>query len=252
MSAARSLAALALLSLSVAHAAAAQSRAVAHPSSGAPPPIFHPHSSVTHRAQPAAGAAPAANQLVRATNGSPAPGAGGSALVGPQGAPIGATTTESNHALLVPSPQQPLGDALLANPTVRITIRTIAAQRIGEALDIDGRLSLIDRDLRSFAAQFSYRNYRLLEAQTFELDFRSIAQLELPGGRALAVEPRELGPDGRVKVHLELLGLHPEHAPRMRTDYSIPRGRTLLVGGSRIDPAVPESGTLLIAITQGD
>jgi hypothetical protein len=207
---------------------------------------------VTHRVQPASGTAPAANAMVRATNGPTAPGAGGSALAGPQGAPIGASSAQSGQALFVPAPQQPLTDALAANPTVRITIRTIAAQRSGDALDIDGRLSQIDRDLRSFADQFSYRHYRLLESQTFDLDFRSIAQLELPGGRALAVEPRELGPDGRVKVHLELLGLHPEHAPRMRTDYSIPRGRTLLVGGSRIDPAVPESGTLLIAITQGD
>ena len=149
-----------------------------------------------------------------------------------------------------PLPRQPLSDVLRNGPTIRITIRAISAQRGPSALEIDGRLAPIDRDLRSFADQFSYRNYRLLDVQTFDLDFRSIAQMELPGGRAIEVEPRQFGPDGRVKVHLELLGQHPEHAARMRTDASIPRGRTILVGGYRIDPAAPEGGTLLLAITQ--
>jgi len=150
----------------------------------------------------------------------------------------------------IPVQRQPLSDVLPG--TVRITIRAISARRQGPSLEIDGRLGPIDRDLRSFADQFSYRSYRLLDVQTFDLDFRSIAQMELPGSRAIEIEPRQLGPDGRVKVHLELLGQHPEHATRMRTDYSIPRGRTILVGGYRIDPNAPESGTLLLAITQDE
>jgi hypothetical protein len=150
-----------------------------------------------------------------------------------------------------PAPRQPLSD-VVAPGNVRITIRAISAAGQGLAaqpLDIDGRLSPIGKDLRSFAEQFSYRNYRLLDVQTFDLDFRSIAQMELPGQRAIAVEPRQLAEDGRVKVHLELLGQHPEHAPRMRADYSISRGATIFVGGYKI---APEGGTLLLAITQDE
>jgi hypothetical protein len=213
------------------------------------------------------GAQPAVHQTT-SLQGAPAQGAlvvpvrSSTELTGPAGGAIPATQITTSPmpgapmgpggmGVQLPAPRQPLSDVLPAPGTVRITIRAISA-RSGPVLEIDGRLGPIDRDLRSFADQFSYRNYRLLDVQTFDLDFRSIAQMELPGQRAIEVEPRQLGPDGRVKVHLELLGVHPEHAPQMRTDYSIPRGRTILVGGYRIDPRAPDSGTLLLAITQDE
>jgi len=230
----------------------AQQRGVARPV--LPPPMhshFRPPGAASQRTAPA----PASGELQGAAlpNAGPYAGAaaGATVLAGPQGAPPEAPLYQSGPPMLVPAPAQPLGDAALAR-TVRITIRAISAARAAGELEIDGRLAPIDRDLRSFADQFSFRNYRLLDVQTFDLDFRSIAQVELPGSRALTVEPLQLSPDGRVQVHLELLGQHPAHAPRMRTDYSIPRGRTMLIGGYRIDPTAPERGTLLIAITQGD
>ena len=49
--------------------------------------------------------------------------------------------------------------------------------------------------------------------------------------------------DGKIKVHLELLGAHPAHTRKVHTDYSIQRGGTILIGGL-------DGGTLLIAVTQ--
>ncbi|GAC1341061.1 MAG: hypothetical protein NVSMB23_12150 [Myxococcales bacterium] len=137
-----------------------------------------------------------------------------------------------------------------AEQRVRITVRAIAATRESQAGEVDPRLAPIAADLRSFAGDFNYKGYRLVDEQTFDLDWKSAAQMELPGSRSLQVTPRALGADGRIKVHLEVLGQHPEHARRLHTDYSVPRGRTILVGGYKLDPGKPDEGTLLIAITQ--
>ncbi|HXN55661.1 MAG TPA: hypothetical protein VN874_05290 [Myxococcales bacterium] len=133
---------------------------------------------------------------------------------------------------------------------VRITVRAIAASREAQAPEVDPRLAPIAADLHSFASDFNFKGYRLVEEQTFDLDWKSPAQMELPGSRSVQVTPRGLGADGRIKVHLEVLGQHPEHARRLHTDYSVPRGRTILVGGYKLDPAKPDGGTLLIAVTQ--
>lgn len=135
---------------------------------------------------------------------------------------------------------------------VRVTVRAIAATREGQdpGKGMDERLAPVAQDLRAFASAFNYTSYRLVQEQTFDLDWKAPAQMELPGSRSLQVAPRQLGPDGRIKVHLEVLGEHPEHARRLHTDYSVPRGRTILVGGYALQPGKPEGGTLLIAITQ--
>ena len=75
-------------------------------------------------------------------------------------------------------------------------------------------------------------------------------QIELPGSRSLQVTPRQLDADGKIKVHLELLGEHPAHSRKLHTDYAIQRGGTILVGGIRVDPQNEKAGKLLIAITQ--
>jgi hypothetical protein len=132
---------------------------------------------------------------------------------------------------------------------VRITVRAIAATAGAE--QIDPKLAPIARNLAEFAKDFRWRSFRLLSEETFDLAFQSAAQMELPGSRSVQVTPREMSPDGRIKVHLELLGEHPEHPRKLHTDYSIQRGGTIFVGGLRLDPAKPEAGTLLVAITQG-
>jgi hypothetical protein len=130
----------------------------------------------------------------------------------------------------------------------RITVRAIACTTGGEATD--PKLSPIARNLAEFAKDFRWRAFRLLTEQTFELAWESAAQMELPGSRSVQVSPRQLSPDGRIQVHLELLGEHPAHARKLHTDYSIERGGTIFVGGLRLDPAKPDAGVLLVAITQ--
>ena len=136
------------------------------------------------------------------------------------------------------------------NDRVRITVRAIAARNDGEASGMDAKLAPIELHLRSFGEQFRFKSYKLVQEQTFDLDWKSPAQMELPGSRSLQVTPRQLAPDGKIKVHLELLGEHPEHSRKLHTDYSIQRGGTILVGGQLIDPQNPQAGTLLIAVTQ--
>lgn len=124
---------------------------------------------------------------------------------------------------------------------VRITVRAIQASE-GDG-GIDPRLAPIQPHIQAFADQSKFRAFQLSEEQSFELDWKSPAQVELPGQRSLQVTPRTLAPDGRIKVHLELLGKHPAHDRKVHTDYSIPRGGTILIAGL-------DGGALIVAITQ--
>ncbi len=187
------------------------------------------------------------------------PARSSSTLVQQQGAiPANASSTTGFNGPGVtpnfaPPAQSQLGPIRRPLPPgqIRITVRAISAGRDAPVLEIDGRLAPIDRDLLSIVDKFSYRTWRLLDAQTFDLDFRSIAQMELPGRRAVEIEPRQFGPNGRVQVHLEMLGRHPDHAPSMSTDYSIGRGATIFIAGFKSDDA-PDGGTLFVAVTQDE
>jgi len=155
------------------------------------------------------------------------------------------------------APQHPLAPQAgspEASLHVRVVIRQIAAHRSGESLEIDGRLRAIDRDLRSFAQDFNYKLYQLIDEQTVELDFTKPSTLALPGLRSLEVQPTEQLKDGRLRIHLELLGPQPTRERKLHTDYSLPRGRTLLLGGYRLEPGAAggQGGTLLLAITQAE
>lgn len=148
--------------------------------------------------------------------------------------------------------------ALLAQPDggvsakrVRITVRAIAASNDAAApAGLDQKLAPIATHLQSFGEQFRFKSYKLLQVQSVDLDWKAGVQMELPGSRSLQLTPRQLEPDGKIKVHLELLGEHPQHSRKLHTDYAIQRGGTILVGGLRVDPDDEKSGTLLIAITQ--
>lgn len=134
---------------------------------------------------------------------------------------------------------------------VRITVRAIAASNDPAAAPgMDPKLAPIAPHIQSFGEQFRFRSYALLQEQTFDLDWKTPAQMEMPGSRSLELTPRALDTDGNIKVHLELLGEHPAHSRKLHTDYSIQRGGTILVGGIPVDPANPAKGKLLIAVTQ--
>ena len=102
---------------------------------------------------------------------------------------------------------------------MRITVRVIAAEP--GAGEKDARLGPVENNLEMLP--FRYGSYKLLDERTFDLDWKSDAQMELPGSRSLLVTPRDMGPDGRIRVHLEVLGAHPEHQRKLHTDYSIAR-----------------------------
>ena len=142
-------------------------------------------------------------------------------------------------------------DAGVAQRRVKITVRAIAASN-DPALPpgMDPKLAPISTHIDAFGEQFRFRSYKLLDEHSFDLDWKNAAQVELPGSRSLQVTPRQLDADGRIKVHLELLGEHPAHSRRLHTDYAIQRGGTILVGGIRVDPNDEKAGKLLIAITQ--
>jgi hypothetical protein len=134
---------------------------------------------------------------------------------------------------------------------VRITVRAIAASNDPSVPPgLDPKLSPIATHLQSFGEQFRFKSYKLLQVETVDLDWKAGTQMELPGSRSLQLTPRQLEPDGKIKVHLELLGEHPAHSRKLHTDYAIQRGGTILVGGLRVDPDDEKSGKLLIAITQ--
>jgi hypothetical protein len=134
---------------------------------------------------------------------------------------------------------------------VRITVRAIAASDDpATAPGVDPKLAPVAPHIASFGEQFRFRSYRLLLEQSFDLDWKAPAQMELPGSRSLQLTPRQLDSDGRIKVHLELLGEHPAHSRKLHTDYSIQRGGTIFVGGLRFDPQKPDRGMLLVAVTQ--
>jgi hypothetical protein len=134
---------------------------------------------------------------------------------------------------------------------VKITVRAIAASNDASApAGMDPKLAPIAPQLDSFKEEFRFRSYRLIDEQSFDLDWKNAANMELPGSRSLQVTPRQLDADGRIKVHLELLGEHPAHSRKLHTDYAIQRGGTILVGGIRVNPGDEKAGKLLIAITQ--
>ena len=142
-------------------------------------------------------------------------------------------------------------DAGVVNRRVKITVRAISASNDATVpAGMDPKLAPIAPQIASFGEEFRFRSYQLIDEQTFDLDWKNAAQVELPGSRSLQVTPRQLDADGRIKVHLELLGEHPQHSRKLHTDYAIQRGGTILVGGIKVDPQNEKAGKLLIAITQ--
>ena len=67
---------------------------------------------------------------------------------------------------------------------------------------MDPKLSPIVPHLQEFGEQFRFRSYKLLSEQTFDLDWKTPAQMELPGSRSLQVTPRALDKDDQKLLAL--------------------------------------------------
>jgi len=131
---------------------------------------------------------------------------------------------------------------------VRLTIRAVAATQ--KDAPNDPRLSAIAGSLDDFGKDFRYRGYRLVRAESFALGWRVGGEVELPGRKSVTIAPLHLTPDGRVKMRLLLHGEHPAHATRMETDFSLPEGATVFVGGMRLGDNASDSGeVLLVGVT---
>ena len=113
-------------------------------------------------------------------------------------------------------------DAGVSQMRVKIVVRAIAASNDAAApAGMDPKLKPIAPSIESFGEEFRFRSYKLIDEQSFDLDWKSAAQMELPGSRSVCLTPKHMGPDGRVKVHLELFGEHPEHRSSLLTDFSL-------------------------------
>jgi hypothetical protein len=125
---------------------------------------------------------------------------------------------------------------------VRITVRVIAAQP-GQGAS--------DPRLQSFeplgTLPLRYNSYKLVDERSFDLDWKAGAEMPLPGSRSVLITPSDQLPDGRIRVHVDMLS---ERERKVHSVYSVARGGTLFVGGYRLDPSRPDAGVLLVAITQ--
>jgi hypothetical protein len=130
---------------------------------------------------------------------------------------------------------------------VRITVRAISASQSSGG--VDPKLAPVSSSLASFGRDFRYQTYRLVGERSFDLGWDAVGEMELPASRSVRVVPRHMGPDGRVKLHLELYGQHPEHRADLSTDFSVPHNGTILVGGLPLDPKNASGEVLLIAVT---
>jgi hypothetical protein len=148
-------------------------------------------------------------------------------------------------ALLLAAGQQRAADPGTA--PVQITVRVIGASP--DPAPSDTRLAPIATNLADFGKDFRFKGYRLLAQRTFGLDWNQPGEMEIPGSRAITVFPRQMVADGRVQIHFELLGGHPTHKSNMLTDFTVPRGGTILVGGLQLDPSAVGGDVLLIAVT---
>ena len=151
--------------------------------------------------------------------------------------------------LLFASAQALPADGGAPSGKCRITVRAISATGGSESASTDPKLDPIAQNLREFSKDFRFKTFRLLSEESNDLAWKKEAQIDLPGSRSLQIQPREMGSDGRIKVHLELLGEHPAHSRKLHTDYSIQRGGTIFVGGLRLVPERPNEGMRLIAVT---
>src|SRR5439155_20731123 len=79
-------------------------------------------------------------------------------------------------------------DAGVGPDRVRITVRSIAASNAPGGFD--EKLAAIAPHLKNMP----FRSYKLLQERRFDLDWKTPAELELPGSRSLQVVPRQLAP----------------------------------------------------------
>lgn len=101
---------------------------------------------------------------------------------------------------------------------------------------VDTRLAAMGQRLHSL---FSYNSYRLVSHQDSKTEIGNLISFNLPGGRILHVQPREVVGD---MISMELVLFQGER-PLMTTDLKLRDHGMLIVGGPKY-----EQGMLIISI----
>ncbi|HUY37432.1 MAG TPA: hypothetical protein VMV13_01305 [Candidatus Binataceae bacterium] len=118
--------------------------------------------------------------------------------------------------------------------TVTVRVNSVLAAETNEG--VDPRLQSMGPRLQ---ALFSYSTYRLVSDQAGQTQCGKMIAFQLPGGRILHVQPREV--DGDMIVMEIILFQGPR--PLMTTDLKLKNNGILIIGGPRY-----EQGMLIISI----
>ncbi len=117
---------------------------------------------------------------------------------------------------------------------ISVHVDSVVASDTNEG--VDKRLASMGQRLHSL---FSYTTYRLVSEKTAQTEIGNQLSFDLPGGRILHVQPREVVGD---MISMELVLFQGER-PLMTTDLKLRDRGTLIVGGPRY-----EQGMLIISI----
>ena len=114
---------------------------------------------------------------------------------------------------------------------VRLDVKVILAQPSG---------SFVDPKLKELVQEFSslkFSSYSLKDEATFRLDMHSTGRMQLPNGKWMNIIPKEILPDGKLRLDLAVEEL------KFKTQVAIAQDATLAVGGPSF-----EDGSLILAI----
>ena len=163
-------------------------------------------------------------------------------------APSGPPASETSHARssrarrvrrLVPvlAALSVLPLAAYAQERVALEVGTVLATSSGT--HVDAQLASVRGQLERLFQEKGYTSYRLVRQETSEVSCGKPASFEIPGGRHLQVMAKDTR-GGRVSLNVALVK---DRHTLMRTDLTLGKRGTIMVGGPRY-----EDGVLIIWI----
>lgn len=127
--------------------------------------------------------------------------------------------------------------AAYAQERVALEVGTVLANSSGT--HVDAQLASVRGQLERLFQDKGYTSYRLVKQETSEVSCGNPASFEIPGGRHLQVMAKDTR-GGRVSLNVALMK---DRHTLMRTDLTLGKRGTIMVGGPRY-----EDGVLIIWI----
>lgn len=127
--------------------------------------------------------------------------------------------------------------AAFGQERVALEVGTVLAT--STSVHIDAQLSTVRGQLERLFVDKGYTSYRLVKQEKSEVSCGNPATFEIPGGRHLQVMAKDTR-GGRVSLNLALMK---DRHTLMRTDLTLGKRGTIMVGGPRY-----EDGVLIIWI----